>query len=164
MLGQDREPLRDLDDPSCLPIGLWLEVLDKASCLAKTSCCGLAGRGVIASEERCDAGQLGLGDREWAPVLDVAAASGAPTTAHGGGVRDARCGRCLCSDAEPIATVDCLLRGVRISGPGSGAGACGPSSALAAMLVSGGPGNSKTEVPAAAKGDLGCDGDFTLCR
>lgn len=163
VLGQDSEPLRDLHDPSCLPLGLWLEVLHVVSCLANTSCCGLAGLGVIASEERFDAGQFGLGDREWAPVLDVAVANGALTTAHGG-VNDVRCVRCLCNDAEPIAMVDCLLRGVRINGPGSATRACGPSSALAALLVNDGPGNSRTEGPAVGRGDLGCEGDFTPCR
>lgn len=166
VIGQASEALRGLDGPSCLPTGLWLEVSHNVSCLAKTSCCGLAGLGVIASEERFDAG-FGVGDREWAPVLDVGAATVAPRTAHGG-VHDVRCGRCDCRDAEPIAVCDCLLSGVRINGPGSAARwACGPSSVLAALLADAGPGNSKTEVAAIGRigrGELGCEGDFTPCR
>jgi len=155
VIGQASEAVRGLDGPSCLPTCLWEDVSHNMSCLAKTSCCALAGLGVIASEERFDAG-FGVGDREWAPVLDVAAA----TVVH-----DVRCRRCFCNDAELTAVDECLLRGVRSTGGGSTTTwTCGASSALAALLAAGGPGNSKTEVDTVGGGDLGCEGDFTSFR
>lgn len=62
--GQASEALRALSDPSCLTTGRWLELSHSLSCLAMTSWGARAGLGVIASEERFDAGQFGVGDRE----------------------------------------------------------------------------------------------------
>lgn len=109
VIGQASEALRGLSGALCL------EVSHSVSCLAKTSCCTVAGLGVLTSEERFDAGRFGVGDLECAPVLDVAAAL---TAAHAC-IHDVRCGRCVCIDAEWIATGHCLLRGARTIDSGS---------------------------------------------